>query len=214
MLQKSPEPGRDLSTVPLPRITYPPVVPPGDDARVWLSASGLLLLVWAHGIIGLHFTLRSRDGYQRWRDPFLLAAILIPILALIGFAVGGREAGRMTTAPDIITDAQIVMFNHSLSPSQERNLEKELQCRVLDRTGLILDIFAQRARTHEGKLQVELAQLDYLLPRLAGAWSHLERLGGGIGTRGPGERKLETDRRKVRDRIARIRRSVSNNHLT
>ncbi|MBX9875086.1 MAG: adenylate/guanylate cyclase domain-containing protein, partial [Beijerinckiaceae bacterium] len=87
--------------------------------RLWpglaTSQSVLLLLVWAHGIIGLHFTLRSRDGYQRWRDPFLLAAILIPILALIGFAVGGREAGRMTTAPDIITDAQIVMFNQNVT---------------------------------------------------------------------------------------------------
>ena len=95
-------------------------------------------------------------------------------------------------------DAEIVMFNHALSPSQERNLEKELQCRVLDRTGLILDIFAQRARTHEGKLQVELAQLQHMSTRLVRGWTHLERQKGGIGLRGPGETQLETDRRLLR----------------
>jgi GTP-binding protein HflX len=101
-------------------------------------------------------------------------------------------------------DAQIVMFNHSLSPSQERNLEKELECRVLDRTGLILDIFAQRARTHEGKLQVELAQLEHMSTRLVRGWTHLERQKGGIGLRGPGETQLETDRRLLRVRIKSI----------
>jgi GTP-binding protein HflX len=101
-------------------------------------------------------------------------------------------------------EAQIVMFNHSLSPSQERNLEKELQCRVLDRTGLILDIFAQRARTHEGKLQVELAQLQHMSTRLVRGWTHLERQKGGIGLRGPGETQLETDRRLLRARIKSI----------
>ena len=101
-------------------------------------------------------------------------------------------------------EAQIVMFNHSLSPSQERNLEKELQCRVLDRTGLILDIFAQRARTHEGKLQVELAQLQHVSTRLVRGWTHLERQKGGIGLRGPGETQLETDRRLLRARIKSI----------
>jgi GTP-binding protein HflX len=101
-------------------------------------------------------------------------------------------------------DAQIVMFNHALSPSQERNLEKELQCRVLDRTGLILDIFAQRARTHEGKLQVELAQLQHVSTRLVRGWTHLERQKGGIGLRGPGETQLETDRRLLRARIKSI----------
>lgn len=101
-------------------------------------------------------------------------------------------------------DAQIVMFNHSLSPSQERNLEKELECRVLDRTGLILDIFAQRARTHEGKLQVELAQLQHISTRLVRGWTHLERQKGGIGLRGPGESQLETDRRLLRARIKSI----------
>jgi len=102
------------------------------------------------------------------------------------------------------TDAALVIFNHNLSPSQERNLERELHCRVLDRTGLILDIFAQRARTHEGKLQVELAQLKHLSTRLIRGWTHLERQKGGIGLRGPGETQLETDRRLIRGRIKAI----------
>ena len=102
----------------------------------------------------------------------------------------------------------VVILDEELSGSQQRNLEKLLGLRVVDRTGLILDIFAQRAQTREGKLQVELAQLDYLLPRLAGAWTHLERLGGGIGTRGPGETQLESDRRRIRTRMAKIRRDL------
>lgn len=102
------------------------------------------------------------------------------------------------------SNAELVIFNHNLSPSQERNIEAELKCRVLDRTGLILDIFAQRARTHEGKLQVELAQLQHLSSRLIRGWTHLERQKGGIGLRGPGETQLESDRRMVRDRIKSI----------
>jgi GTP-binding protein HflX len=94
-----------------------------------------------------------------------------------------------------------VIFDDELTPRQQRNLEEALGVKVIDRTALILHIFAQRARTHEGKLQVELAQHKYLLPRLVGQWSHLERLGGGIGTRGPGEAQLETDRRLIRKRI-------------
>ncbi len=101
-------------------------------------------------------------------------------------------------------EAEIVIFNHALSPGQERNLEHELHCRVLDRTGLILDIFAQRARTHEGKLQVELAQLEHMSTRLVRGWTHLERQKGGIGLRGPGETQLETDRRLLRVRINSI----------
>ncbi|MFD2189300.1 ribosome rescue GTPase HflX [Pistricoccus aurantiacus] len=103
-----------------------------------------------------------------------------------------------------IHQAELVIFNHALSPSQERNLERSLKCRVLDRTGLILDIFAQRARTHEGKLQVELAQLEYMSTRLVRGWTHLERQKGGIGLRGPGETQLETDRRLLRGRIKSI----------
>ncbi|MEO0437072.1 MAG: ribosome rescue GTPase HflX [Pseudomonadota bacterium] len=101
--------------------------------------------------------------------------------------------------------AGLVIFNHSLSPTQERNLEGALKCRVLDRTGLILDIFAQRARTHEGKLQVELAQLEHMSTRLVRGWTHLERQKGGIGLRGPGETQLETDRRLLRARVRTIR---------
>ncbi len=101
-------------------------------------------------------------------------------------------------------DADVVLFNHSLSPSQERNLEAFLECRVIDRTGVILDIFAQRARTHEGKLQVELAQLEHMSTRLIRGWTHLERQKGGIGLRGPGETQLETDRRLLRARIKSI----------
>lgn len=100
--------------------------------------------------------------------------------------------------------AELVLINHELSPSQERNLERLLQCRVVDRSGLILDIFAQRARTFEGKLQVELAQLQHLSTRLARGWTHLERQKGGIGLRGPGETQLETDRRLIRERIRSI----------
>ena len=105
-------------------------------------------------------------------------------------------------------DADVVVFDNELSPSQQRNLEKALDTRVIDRTQLILDIFARRARTREGQLQVELAQLSYLLPRLAGKGIAMSRLGGGIGTRGPGETKLETDRRKIRGRIQNIEKSI------
>jgi GTP-binding protein HflX len=98
-------------------------------------------------------------------------------------------------------DIAVVLFNHALTPSQERNLERELQCRVLDRTGLILDIFAQRAHSFAGKLQVELAQLKHLATRLVRGWTHLERQKGGIGLRGPGETQLETDRRLLGKRI-------------
>jgi GTPase len=101
--------------------------------------------------------------------------------------------------------APVVIFDRNLTPGQQRNIEKALDCRVLDRTQLILDIFARHARTREGMLQVELAQLNYMLPRLAGRGVELSRLGGGIGTRGPGEQKLETDRRRIRGRIAHVR---------
>ena len=104
--------------------------------------------------------------------------------------------------------ADLVIFDNELSPAQLRNLEKALDRKVLDRTQLILDIFARRARTREGKLQVELAQLEYLLPRLVGASAALSRLGGGIGTRGPGETKLETDRRRIRHRVSMISREI------
>jgi GTP-binding protein HflX len=133
----------------------------------------------------------------------------------VAFIMGARDvpdsrtfvgSGKLQEIKTVVCDneAQVVMFNHSLSPSQERNLEQELQCRVIDRTGLILDIFAQRARTHEGKLQVELAQLEHISTRLVRGWTHLERQKGGIGLRGPGETQLETDRRLLRARIKSI----------
>ena len=103
------------------------------------------------------------------------------------------------------TEADLVLFDHDLSPTQLRNLEKALPCRVLDRTQLILDIFARHARTREGQLQVELAQLEYMLPRLAGKGKSMSQLGGGIGTRGPGETKLETDRRRIQSRIDHLK---------
>tara|TARA_B100000945_G_scaffold237921_1_gene193949 strand:+ start:22320 stop:23453 length:1134 start_codon:yes stop_codon:yes gene_type:complete len=99
----------------------------------------------------------------------------------------------------------VCIFDDELNPSTQRDLEKKLNVKVIDRTALILDIFSKRAQSHEGKLQVELAQSEYLLPRLAGQWSHLERLGGGIGTRGPGETQIETDRRLIRGRIKRVK---------
>ncbi|MBN1182869.1 MAG: GTPase HflX [Bacteroidales bacterium] len=102
-------------------------------------------------------------------------------------------------------DIDLVVFDDELSPSQLRNIEKELEVRILDRTNLILDIFAKRARTAHAKTQVELAQYQYLLPRLAGMWTHLERQRGGIGLRGPGEREIETDRRVIRDRISKLK---------
>lgn len=119
------------------------------------------------------------------------------------FFVGEGKAIEIADAVKA-TGASVVLFDHALSPAQERNLEALCQCRVIDRTGLILDIFAQRARTHEGKLQVELAQLRHLATRLVRGWTHLERQKGGIGLRGPGETQLETDRRLLRDRIMQI----------
>ncbi len=122
--------------------------------------------------------------------------------------VGGGKAREIR---DLVkaTGSGVVVFNHSLSPSQERNLEKELCCRVLDRSGLILDIFSQRARSFEGKLQVELAQLTHLSTRLVRGWTHLERQKGGIGLRGPGETQLETDRRLIGQRIKALRKRLA-----
>ena len=104
--------------------------------------------------------------------------------------------------------APVIVFDGNLTPGQQRNIERATECRVIDRPQLILDIFARHARSREGQLQVELAQLNYLLPRLAGHGTELSRLGGGIGTRGPGEQKLETDRRRIRDRIHRIQKNI------
>ena len=120
----------------------------------------------------------------------------------------GKGKAEEVRAAVLEVEADLVLVNHDLSPAQERNLEKVVGCRVLDRTGLILDIFAQRARSHEGKMQVELAQLEHLATRLVRGWTHLERQKGGIGLRGPGETQLETDRRLLRDRVKNLNRRL------
>ncbi len=119
-------------------------------------------------------------------------------------------SGKLHEIRDFIVEKKIdiVIFDDELSASQIRNIEKELDCRILDRTNLILDIFAKRAKTAHAKTQVELAQYQYLLPRLSGMWTHLERQRGGIGFRGPGETEIETDRRVIRDRIAKLKEDI------
>ncbi len=115
--------------------------------------------------------------------------------------------GKMAELQEYVkaNDVGSVIFDEELSPTQQNNIEKLLRCKILDRTSLILDIFAQRAQTSYARTQVELAQYEYLLPRLTGLWTHLERQRGGIGMRGPGETEIETDRRIVRDRIALLK---------
>ncbi|NMG43501.1 GTPase HflX [Aromatoleum toluvorans] len=146
-----------------------------------------------------------------------LKLLAISAGASVEAVVGGRRArpdpalfagrGKVDEIAEVLRfhGADFVIFNHALSPAQQRNLERALQCRVVDRTALILDIFAQRARSHEGKLQVELAQLDHLSTRLVRGWTHLERQKGGIGLRGPGETQLETDRRLLGKRVKVLR---------
>ncbi|SFV07080.1 GTPase HflX [Pseudoduganella namucuonensis] len=124
------------------------------------------------------------------------------------YFVGSGKADEIGFAVQDL-QLEIVIFNHALSPAQQRNLEKRLNIRVLDRTSLILDIFAQRAQSHEGKLQVELAQLQHLATRLIRGWTHLERQKGGIGLRGPGETQLETDRRLIGERVKMLRARLS-----
>jgi len=156
----------------------------------------------------------DRESLQEFRD-LVVSAGAEPVTTVTGtrsaphprYFVGTGKAEEIRAAVRE-AGAGIVLFNHALTPVQERNLEKLFQCQVLDRTGLILDIFAQRARTHEGKLQVELAQLRHLSTRLVRGWTHLERQKGGIGLRGPGETQLETDRRLIGDRIRQLRRRL------
>jgi GTP-binding protein HflX len=120
-----------------------------------------------------------------------------------GFFIG---EGKLAELAELIENhqAEVVFFNHTLNPRQERNLEKKLECRVVDRTGLILDIFAQRAQSHEGKLQVELAQLQHMQSRLVRGWTHLDRQKGGIGLRGAGETQIEMDQRMIQERIQSV----------
>ncbi len=162
------------------------------------------------------------------RDSLLPAAESLTELAELARTAGADVVGTTTQRlghPNVTTyigkgkveevkeahrqaDANVVIFDDELSPSQQRNLEKDLGTKVIDRTALILDILATRAHTREGSLQVSLAQMQYLLPRLAGQWSHLERMEGAIGTRGPGETQIETDRRLIRSRISKIKRDL------
>ena len=152
----------------------------------------------------------DREDFEEFRD-LALSAGAEPVAVVTGsrrrpdpryfLGSGKAEEVRATVQSQA---ADLVLVDHALAPSQERNLERLLQCRVLDRTGLILDIFAQRASTHEGRLQVELAQLRHISTRLVRGWTHLERQKGGIGLRGPGETQLETDRRLLGDRIKQL----------
>ena len=183
---------------------------------------------------GLHSTAPVQERaflvavQQRGRHDGLSADASLDELSLLAHTAGAEVVGRAIQRLDsphpalyigkgkleeIMAQREesgytMVVFDDELSPSQQRNLENTLQCKVLDRTALILDIFARRAQTREARLQVELAQTEYLLPRLAGQWSHLERLEGRIGTRGPGETQIETDRRLVRTRITRLHREI------
>ena len=164
-------------------------------------------------VVLVHIDFSGRDEHE---DPqefkeLALSAGAEPVAFIAGKRVTPDPhlfigAGKLEEIRGAVAEnqAELVLFNHALRPSQERNLERELKCRVLDRTGLILDIFAQRARTYEGKLQVELAQLQHMSTRLVRGWTHLERQKGGIGLRGPGETQLETDRRLLRERIKAI----------
>ncbi len=152
----------------------------------------------------------DKDELQEFKD-LVVSAGALPVAVITGTrrapdAKYFAGTGKADEIREVVEreEAEVVLFNHELSPSQERNLERLLKCRVLDRTGLILDIFAQRARSHEGKLQVELAQLQHLSTRLVRGWTHLERQKGGIGLRGPGETQLETDRRLLGVRIKQL----------
>jgi len=166
----------------------------------------------------VHLDLHSetgKDELQEFRE-LVISAGAEPVAVVAGarrnpdpkFFVGSGKADEIG---DVVEqhEADVVLVNHNLSPVQERNLEHLLNCRVLDRTGLILDIFAQRARSHEGKLQVELAQLQHLSTRLVRGWTHLERQKGGIGLRGPGETQLETDRRLLGLRIKQLKQRLT-----
>ncbi|WP_044529758.1 GTPase HflX, partial [Herbaspirillum sp. B65] len=163
-------------------------------------------------LVGLDFG--KNDFAASLDELFLLAksAGAEPVITITGRRASPDAAlfvgtGKAQEVADAVADLQLelVIFNHALSPAQQRNLERVLKVRVLDRTSLILDIFAQRAKSHEGKVQVELAQLQHLSTRLIRGWTHLERQKGGIGLRGPGETQLETDRRLLGERVKALR---------
>lgn len=165
----------------------------------------------------VHITL---DSEREQEDPLEFEELAHSAGAVVAcFIAGSRKApdagyfvgsGKLEEIAAAVKEheAKLVMFNHSLSPSQERNLERVLECRVIDRTGVILDIFAQRARSYEGKLQVELAQLQHMVTRLKRGWTHLDRQKGGIGLRGAGETQLELDQRMIKQRIQGINKDL------
>jgi GTP-binding protein HflX len=162
-------------------------------------------------LVHIDFAVEAEHESLEEFNELAVSAGASPITAITGtrqspnpkYLIGAGKVEEIRACVEQNT-ADVVLFNHDLSPAQERNLEKALSCRVLDRTGLILDIFAQRARSHEGRLQVELAQLQHLSTRLVRGWTHLERQKGGIGLRGPGETQLETDRRLIGARIKQL----------
>ena len=154
---------------------------------------------------------REQDDLEEFEN-LVQSAGCLPVKVILGSRVAPHPkwfvgSGKLVEMASYVQKlaADVVIFNHSLSASQERNLEIKLCCKVIDRTTLILDIFSQRARTHEGKLQVELAQLQHLATKLIRGWTHLERQQGGIGTRGPGETQLEFDKRLVRNRVSTVK---------
>ncbi|GAB3628249.1 GTP-binding protein HflX [Pandoraea terrae] len=163
-------------------------------------------------LVGIDFGKLDFEASLQELDLLTQSAGARPVVTITGrrhspdakFFIGSGKAQELKEAIGHY-GAELVIFNHALSPGQQRNLEHFLGCRVVDRTSLILDIFAQRAKSHEGKLQVELAQLQYLATRLVRAWTHLERQKGGIGLRGPGETQLETDRRLLGERVKSLK---------
>jgi GTPase len=174
---------------------------------------GVALKKAAHGLPGGSVTM-GRDSLQELEELAIsagaeISGTMLQIREALDPAtlVGKGKLEEIRSEAEA-RDVPLVIVDHNLTPVQLRNMEKGVGRRVIDRTQLILDIFACHARTREGQLQVELAQLNYLLPRLTGRGENLSRLGGGIGTRGPGEQKLETDRRRIRDRVAKIQRAI------
>lgn len=167
-------------------------------------------------LVQIDISSESDGGFLDEFKELSLSAGVVPVAVVTGsrktpspkYFIG---SGKLDEIKSLVVElnAQVVIFNHALSPAQERNIEKHLDCFVLDRSGLILDIFSQRARSHEGRLQVELAQLQHLSTRLVRGWTHLERQKGGIGLRGPGETQLETDRRLIGIRIKQLHKQLS-----
>ncbi|MDO8532400.1 MAG: GTPase HflX [Dehalococcoidia bacterium] len=155
------------------------------------------------GVLSQEDSLEELAQLARTAGARVVAVVAQHVAHLTSVYMGRGKLDEMV-ASQAVTPYDVAIFDDELTPVQQENLETALNVKVIDRTALILDIFARRAQTQEARLQVELAQHQYLLPRLAGQWSHLERLGGGIGTRGPGESQLETDRRLVRKRIQRL----------